>query len=193
MIYSLTPADDVEVDAPGADAGDESIPLADALTIAIPAGVILDYGGTKFARLAEAAEVGALELVTDPLPTALVAGDVATFGPEVGHALLPEEWIGKPAAFQNAHHELAEYYLELTSPAYTGRTADALTMAIVLQISLQIAQGMPPQIVKSSTDNEHGNFSTAFRDRVIHPGAALIVFRETGKRLAGFTVTAPGV
>jgi hypothetical protein len=194
MLYNLTPIDSCEVGLAGALAGAALVPLANPLTVFIPFGTVLDYGGAKFARLADDARVGDPDLVVDPLPTNLIAGDVANFGPEVGHALLPEGWAGKPVAWQNAQQSLAEYYLELTAPPYTGATADALTLAVVLQIGLQVEQGLGPIITKSASEGQPGaGITTAFRDRVVHPGAALIVFRETGKRITGFTVTAPGV
>lgn len=55
-----------------------AIPVT-ALTGPIPAGTVLDFGGGKFARVSVAAVTGAVNIAVDPIPTALVGGEVAMY------------------------------------------------------------------------------------------------------------------
>lgn len=50
-----------------------------ALTVALPQGTVLDFGGGKFARLTAAAAVGATTLAVTALPTALANNDTAYY------------------------------------------------------------------------------------------------------------------
>jgi hypothetical protein len=68
----------VTVAAGGALAAATEVPV-DALTGAIPAGTLLDFGGDKFARLATAAAADDETLDVDAIPTALVDNDTATY------------------------------------------------------------------------------------------------------------------
>jgi hypothetical protein len=68
----------VVVGAAGAAGNATSVPVA-ALSGAIPAGTLLDFGGKKFARLSAAAAAAAITLTVDALATALVDGDTATY------------------------------------------------------------------------------------------------------------------
>jgi hypothetical protein len=68
----------VTVGAAGALADATEVPV-DALTGAIPAGTLLDFGSNKFARLATAAAADDVTLDVDAIPTALVDNDTATY------------------------------------------------------------------------------------------------------------------
>ncbi len=61
-------------------AGATTVAVA-ALTGPIPSGTVLDFGGAKFARTTAPAVAGATSVVVAALPTALVAGDSATYLP----------------------------------------------------------------------------------------------------------------
>lgn len=68
----------VTVGAGGAAIGAISVPVA-ALSGPIPSGTTLDFGGAKFAVLTAAAAAGATALAVRAVPTALAAGDAATY------------------------------------------------------------------------------------------------------------------
>jgi hypothetical protein len=68
----LTVAANAAVDA-------TTITLSAPLTRDLNPGVIVDFGGKKFARLTAPAPVGATSLTVAAIPTALVAGDVGNF------------------------------------------------------------------------------------------------------------------
>ena len=71
------------VAAGGAAIGATTVPVA-ALSGPIPATTILDFGGSKFARLTADAASGATSVGVTPLPLALDAADAATY-PGTGH------------------------------------------------------------------------------------------------------------
>lgn len=62
----------------GAAQGATTVPVA-ALSGPIPAGTVLDFGGSKFARLTADAAKGAPSLAVTALVTALVSGDSAVY------------------------------------------------------------------------------------------------------------------
>jgi len=68
----------VVVGAAGAALGALAVPVA-ALTGPIPAGTVLDFGGTKKATLTALAATGAVSLVVSALPAALVSGNTAYY------------------------------------------------------------------------------------------------------------------
>lgn len=78
-LFNSVDAVKVVVAAAGAAADALAIPLKLALSDKIPAGVSLDFGGKKFARLTAEAAKGAMGLVNAALPTALVEDDVAYY------------------------------------------------------------------------------------------------------------------
>jgi hypothetical protein len=72
---------------------------------------------------------------------------------------------------------LAETILGVHSAGPNAGTdeADEVTLAIVLQINFQLAQGIDPQIVESI--NTRDGTTQKFRDRYVDPKAAAIVER----------------
>lgn len=74
------PSDRVVVDVAVAGAAQfaVSVPVG-ALTGPIPAGAVITFGGAKKLRVAVAALTGAVALVTDPIPVALVDADVSEY------------------------------------------------------------------------------------------------------------------
>lgn len=92
----------VTVDAAGAAAGAVAVPVLPALEAAIPAGTILDFGAKKFARLSAAAAAGALALVVDALPTALVAGDTAVYAGTQGKYIPAGTAVGRTIVERDA-------------------------------------------------------------------------------------------
>lgn len=68
----------VVVGAAGAALNATSVPVA-ALSGPIPAGVTIDFGGAKFARLTAAAVQGAVTLTVAAIPTALVSTDTGYY------------------------------------------------------------------------------------------------------------------
>jgi hypothetical protein len=76
----FTPADRVVVDVAVAGAAQfaVSVPVV-ALTGPIPQGAIITFNAGKKLRLAAAALLGAVTLVTDPIPLALVDADVSEY------------------------------------------------------------------------------------------------------------------
>jgi hypothetical protein len=105
----------VTVDTAGAAQGATSIPitalapspfanviLAAGSNVLIPAGTTLDFGGAKFARLTADAANGATSLTVAALPTALVAGDKASFN-RYGTVTIPSGTvIGRTLAERDA-------------------------------------------------------------------------------------------
>lgn len=206
MIYALDLLDSVKVAPGGAVSGSTSVPLLTPLVVRLPVGTVLDYGGAKFARVAtsgprpDGALVGDSTVTVDPLPTTLVGGETADYGPPTGHSYLPNGWADKSQAWRDDQQALAEDLLELSDPAYTGADGEAITRAIALQIAFQLAQGMTQgmgaQVTKTASETNVGGGSgltTTFHDRVVHPGAALIVQRVTGRRVATYVPTQRGV
>lgn len=83
---------------------------------------------------------------------------------------------------------LAELLLDLTAPAYTGDDADRLMYAIALQVKFQMEQGvLTAQMMKSVTTGTQAGSTTTYRDRYLHPGAAAIVGRVTGRAQVAFS------
>ncbi len=76
------------VGAAGAALGATSVPVT-ALTGPIPNGTLLDFGGAKFARTTALAAAGAVALAVSALPTALIAGDAATYSPRGARKNVP--------------------------------------------------------------------------------------------------------
>ena len=68
----------VTVGSAGAAIDDTTVPV-DALTVAMPVGTLLDFGGKKTARLTAPAAVGATSITVSALAAALVDNDVATY------------------------------------------------------------------------------------------------------------------
>lgn len=88
---------------------------------------------------------------------------------------------------------IAELLLGLKEPVYTGRKASEIIYAIALQVNFQLDQGtITAQIMRSVSTNAPGNSMTTYRDRYLHPGAADIVNRATGRAVVGFTPMASG-
>lgn len=90
---------------------------------------------------------------------------------------------------------LAELLLDLKEPALTGRPADELMYAIALQINFQLEQGfLSAQITQNLSTGTGGNTATTtYRDRHLHPGAAAIVRRVTGRQGVRFESPMRGV
>lgn len=192
----------VTVAAPGAAQSALSVPVA-ALELALPNGYVLDFGGAKFARLSADADVDAVALAVDALPTALIAGDEATVPGSPASSLLSEKWenLGGPnassderAAAQTALHVDAELLLGLQPAAapYTGDDADMLGFAVVRQINFMLEHGITPSVVQSSADTNRG-LTTTYRNRWVDPDAAAIVARVTGLRQVRFEPAMAGV
>lgn len=76
--FNAVDAVKVVVGAAGAAVDAVLVPVA-ALTGAIPAGTVLDFGGKKFARLTADAPANAVTLAVAALATALVQDDTATY------------------------------------------------------------------------------------------------------------------
>jgi hypothetical protein len=176
----------------GASVGAISVPVA-ALDADIPAGTILDFGASKFAKVVSDASAGDTALDTDPIPTALIAGDTATYAPKVGSPLLSERW-GKLAtdAERTAQHIRAEMDLGLRAPVYIGTDAEELTYAIVLQINTNLERGATPVLTKGTANAKSGANET-YRDRWVNPEAAAIVARVTGVQAVRFVPVTAGV
>jgi hypothetical protein len=181
----------VTVAAPGASAADTSAPVV-ALTASMLSGTILDFGSAKFAKLAADADVGDVALVTAALPTALIAGDVATFALAAANPILSQTFQKLSMAAQTAEQVRAEMLLGLTAPLYTGDDADELRYAIVLQINYQLERGATPNVLKAAADGNRGT-TTTYRDRWVDPAAAAIVERVTGVRQVRFAPSMAGV
>lgn len=91
----------VNVGAAGALAGATSVPV-DALSGPIPAGTLLWFSGTKFARLTAAAAAAATSLTVSALPAALVDADVTTYA-GVGKKRVPRgTFVGRTFAERDA-------------------------------------------------------------------------------------------
>jgi hypothetical protein len=92
----------VTVGAAGAAQSATSVPVA-ALAGPIPNGVLLWFGGAKYAHLTAGAATGATSLAVTALPTALVSGDVATYA-GVGKVIIPAGTIlGRTYAERDAN------------------------------------------------------------------------------------------
>jgi len=182
----------ITVVAPGAAQGDATVPV-DSLTIALPNGTIVDFGSAKFAKLVLAAAIGDDALATDLLPTALVAGDVATIAGSSASPLLSEKWAKlKTDADRTALHLAAEMMLGLVAPVYTGDDADMLGFAIVRQINFMLEHGVTPSVVQSAADGNRGT-TTTYRNRWVDPDAAAIVALVTGAKPVRFEPATVGV
>lgn len=175
----------------GAAIGDETVPVT-ALAVDLPEGTILDFGSSKFAKLTVDAEADETELATEPLPTALVAGDEALYQPPTPAPLLSEAFTKLTPGEQLAHHLRAEMLLGLQAPVYTGSDAEELTFAVVLQINHQVAMRSLTSHLKSVSTSS-GGVTEAFRDRSVDPDAAFIVERVTGMRQVRYEPAAAGV
>jgi hypothetical protein len=158
--------------------GDVLVPVV-ALADAIPAGTILDFGASKFAKLTADAGVGDASLATDPIPTALLAGDSATVPLAIANPLLADKFVKLAPEKQTAEQITAEMLLDLRAPVYTGDDAEELKYAIVLQINFRLEHGVTPSVQRSAGDTNRG-VTTTYRDRWIDPQAAAIVARVTG-------------
>lgn len=191
-LYPVTNAPaTITVVAPGALAGETSVPVA-PLEIALLSGQILDFGSSKFAKLATAAVVTAVALTTEALPTDLDPGDEAEVPGFQAYDLLSDAVVKLSEPKRTALNRRAERSLGLTKPAYTGEDADELAMAVALQMNFAHAEGKQPSFKKSSTNGNPAIMDT-FRDRWVDPEAAAIVERVTGAHPVRFTPPFAGV
>lgn len=95
----------IVVDVAGALANATSIPLADALTVAIPAGTVLSFGSAgskKFAKLSANAVIGDTSLTVEAIPTAVVSGDTAVYSKYGRKALKSGTVVGRTYAERDA-------------------------------------------------------------------------------------------
>jgi hypothetical protein len=186
----------ITVAAPGALAGEESLPVA-ALETALPLGYILDFGTAKFAKLTAAGAVDDEELDVEELPTALDPGDEANVPGSQAATLLggpTGTWAKLPDDETRLAYQLAaELLLDLRAPVYTGTDADELGFAIVHQLLFMLAHGLTPSIVKSIAQGGPSVQTKTFRDRWIDPSAAAIVARVTGRKAMRFEPFLAGV
>lgn len=178
----------VVVGEDGAAAGDVAVPVA-SLATAIPAGTILHFGTTKFAKLATAAEADDTELDTLPIPTALVEDDQASYQPPSPIPLLGDKWTklgganlttDERTALQTAYHIAAEIALDLRAPVYTGDDAAELSFHVARQILFMIEHGITSSLVKSASVGGSPGATRNYRDRWVDPLAAEGVARVTG-------------
>lgn len=124
----------VVVGAAGAAAGATSIPVA-ALSGAIPDNAILDFGGTKYARVNGSPVAGATAIPVDALPTALVSGDTANYLSATAMKIIPSGTVlGRTFAERDASTPFGpaadaddEVYLlvfDVINPGTTATNAD---------------------------------------------------------------------
>jgi hypothetical protein len=189
-LYSITSSPvTITVAAPGAAVDATSFPV-DTLTVGVPAGVILDFGSSKFAKVVTAAAPGDEEIDVGALAKALVAGDTTTYAPPLANPLLSASYKALDADEQLAHHILAELLLDLRAPIYTDTDGEEMSYAIVRQINFQVKHGITPDMVRASSNSRSG-VTENYRDRYLDPGAWAIVARIDEREAVEFN--APGV
>lgn len=181
----------VLVVAPGALAGETTLPIA-PLTIELTTGQVLDFGEPgKFARLADDAVVDAISLTTDPLPSDILAGDEYEIpGSTAGYGILSEGVKAMTPDDQVALNIDAELVLDLTA-GYTGDDAEQLKVAVAHQMNLLKELDVNALRLKSVSPANPGPTRT-FRDRWVDPRAAVIVARVTGRKAVRYEPLAIG-
>lgn len=95
-------ATSIPVDALALSALANTVVLAQG-NVLIPAGATLDFGGAKFARLTADATHGATALTVSALPTALVAGDKASYSPRGTRFIPSGTFVGRTYAERDAN------------------------------------------------------------------------------------------
>ncbi len=184
----------VTVAAPGAAQGAVSVPVV-ALTAAIPSTTILDFGSAKFAKLSAPASISDVAIATDPIPTALVAGDAATVDLAVANPLLSDKFAGLDPDKQTAEQILAEMLLGLRAPVYLGDDAEELKYAIILQINYQLQRDLAAEFKTSDGNVVPGTSGVTrqYRDRYVDSRARAIVERVTGVQRVRLSPAGVGV
>lgn len=114
----------VTVGTGGAAAGATTVPVT-ALSGPLAAGIVLDFGGAKFARLTAAAAAGATTLTVAALPVALAAGDVATFVGSGRKTVLAGTLVGRVRATETLFGPYATGDTEFYLTAFTVQDAAA--------------------------------------------------------------------
>jgi len=102
----------VTVGTGGAAINATSVPVT-ALSGALPSGTVLNFGTNKFATLSAPAAAGATSITVAPIPTALVAGDTATYPGTSGKVMVP------------AGTRIGRTYAERATDVPFGAAADA--------------------------------------------------------------------
>lgn len=180
----------VAVVAPGALAGETALPVS-PMTIDLEAGTVLDFGGVKFARLADDAALDDEELVTDELPSDVDAGDTAAIpGSTPAYALLSDGVKALSADGRLALNIDAELVLDLTA-GYAGDDAEQLKVAVAHQMNFLNELDVNALRLKSVSPANPGPTRT-FRDRWVDPRASVIVARVTGRRAVRYEPLAIG-
>jgi hypothetical protein len=175
--YRRVPGARVVVGGAGAAQGAVAIPLAAPLAIPLAAGLLLDFGGVKRARVAAGGyAAGAANIPVDALPAALAAADVAVVRGEGPKQLKASTVVSQQAdgrVFPRADADIVAVPTEtahgvLETNADEGSQSDALTGYGVFngggmfETLMVDATGGPPKVLPAAWKNELNAAGTGF-------------------------------